>query len=140
MWRSSCPTFSASIAEAMLAVRIDTSAMPVNIRAIPTIRPAPLRGTTSPYPTVVTVVHAHHSPSQIVGNRSGSVTVTATAEIAITTTVMPATTRNALRETSAYSGTTHSDRLRFVSLMISRLRFPPDAKSTRGSESIHACE
>ncbi len=36
------------------------------------IFPAVCCGTTSPYPTVVTVSSAHHMPSQTVGNVAGS--------------------------------------------------------------------
>ena len=37
--------------------------MPLIITTAPITRLVPLLGTTSPYPTVVTVCSAHHSPS-----------------------------------------------------------------------------
>lgn len=37
--------------------------IPINIKAIPLNRPIPVTGTTSPYPTVVTVAETHQNAS-----------------------------------------------------------------------------
>ena len=47
----------------MVAVMTPTREMPTTMSATATRRPVPVTGNVSPYPTVVTVVAAHHSAS-----------------------------------------------------------------------------
>jgi hypothetical protein len=59
-WRRRAASIRDAVTAAMITVR---KAMPLIITNAPITRPVPLLGTTSPYPTVVTVCRAHHSPS-----------------------------------------------------------------------------
>ena len=58
--RRRAASISVAVTAAVITVR---NAMPLIITNAPITRPVPLLGTTSPYPTVVTVCSDHHSPS-----------------------------------------------------------------------------
>ncbi len=65
--------------------------IPTIITSAATRRPVSLVGTRSPYPTVVTVWMAHHSPAPMLGKFVGSVSVISSPPMIVTDTVTVAT-------------------------------------------------
>ena len=74
--------------------------MASTMNTAPTTRPMGFSGVTSPYPTVVTVCNAHHSPVPKSGNSSRSSTVINAPPTITLTTVAETITAIALRTDS----------------------------------------
>src|SRR5262245_36188551 len=91
-WRSASPLsrrcWNATNPAVTIAVTSDTNATLTNIVMPPMNRPPPVDGTTSPYPTVVTVCAAHQNSSPQVANAFGLRKWTTTAAAVITPSII----------------------------------------------------